>query len=158
MYQYNEKKKTTLSVTVQDASRLEMGLYWTKPLSISKSTGRGGVQGRTGIKVFHGLGLEVGHIFSTRFAGWFSTVWPHAAAKESGKVGCLCPDEETVEAGAELVVPATPLQIPSEFCCLQGQLQAPWPGSMTSAVFQPQGTQSLTQTLCCYFGPLSLAA
>ena len=58
-----EKKK--LSIIVQDASRLEMGLYWAKSLSISKSSGRGGVQGRTGIKVFHGLGLEVGHLIST---------------------------------------------------------------------------------------------
>jgi len=65
MYQYNEKKKK-LSVIVQDASRLEMGLYWAKSLSISKSSGRGGVQGRTGIKVFHGLGLEVGHLISTQ--------------------------------------------------------------------------------------------
>lgn len=77
MYQHSEKE---LSVTVQDASGLEVGFCFTKSLSFlafltrnfksspgvaSKSAGRGKVQGRIRIKAFHGLGLEVGHIIST---------------------------------------------------------------------------------------------
>ena len=78
MYQHNEKE---LSVTVQDASRLEVGFCFTKSLSVltflthnfksspgvaSKSAGRGKVQGRICINAFYGLGVEVGHITSTR--------------------------------------------------------------------------------------------
>ena len=161
MYQNNEQK---MSVIVLDASRLEIGLCLTKHSCISGTTLSRFPWGCIQInwkrrsarkKRYKGVSwasLAVGHIISTRFVGWFSTVWPHVATKESARWATRAQgDEETMKVAAELVVSATPPQIPSEFCCLQEQLQTPWPGSMTTVVFQPHGTQSWTQTFCCFF-------
>lgn len=135
--------KKKVSVIVLDASRLEIGLCLTKHSCISGTLSRfpwGCIQinwkrrsaRKKRCEGVSWASLAVGRIISTRFVGWFSTVWLHVAAKESARWATRAQgDEEMVKVGVELVVSATPPQIPSEFCCLQDQLQthdpAPWP-------------------------------